>query len=299
MCIIIYKGVGKTIPKDHILHSFESNPDGAGIMWVEDGSVHIKKGFMDVPELLTELEKHDNFKDTDLCIHFRYATHGETKAGNCHPFPISEDPRDLLQTEMVTPTALAHNGIITEYGLYQSTLSDTQLFVLDLARGYDLRHILDGGKFCIFNAPKGQAHLLGHFIEEDGIYYSNGTFRGYIVRLSSTDTWKAAAQQSSYYGSLYDKQDDNLPRNNGCYHRAGRRKSTGKWTRVVKTKYDAPQDLWWDPEWADWDQMQELLVSMGASNWEIKEAYEDFLADLKEVHQSRVLREDYLYDQCY
>lgn len=53
MCIIAVKPSSKQMFDDAIIKQmFFRNRDGAGLMWTEDETVHFKKGFMTVQEIL-------------------------------------------------------------------------------------------------------------------------------------------------------------------------------------------------------------------------------------------------------
>jgi hypothetical protein len=61
MCIIVYKPKGKKLPKYETLKTcFENNNNGAGFMYVENGIVIIKKGYMCINDLVTALNKIQN-----------------------------------------------------------------------------------------------------------------------------------------------------------------------------------------------------------------------------------------------
>ena len=136
MCIIVAKKKGINIPNEETLREcFNRNSDGAGLMYVKDGKIHIEKGYMTFAafiERLNNLNKELNFKEKSLVMHFRITTSGGTKPENCHPFPISDKVEDLKATSIITEdVAMAHNGIINTYSgvLENDKLSDTQLFV--------------------------------------------------------------------------------------------------------------------------------------------------------------------------
>ena len=46
MCIAILKKNGHEISKQTLKNCFDSNPDGAGFMFADNGSLFIHKGFM-------------------------------------------------------------------------------------------------------------------------------------------------------------------------------------------------------------------------------------------------------------
>ena len=172
---------------------FEHNPDGAGISWCENGSVHIRKGFMTYNEFssfLVSLSKRLDLTDTALVMHFRITTHGNTNAQNTHPFPISRKIKDMKKTSVVTDIAVAHNGIIPIKCIPK--LSDTQTYIVKKLSAikniqtdfYTNKYIMQRieneiqSKMC-FLTKDGEIYTIGKFIEDKGILYSNNSFEEY------------------------------------------------------------------------------------------------------------------------
>jgi len=186
MCIIIVKPAGEDIPADHILQNcFKNNPDGAGLMFQEKKKkVLIEKGFMTVDSLLYHLEKIDRkytLSDRDVCIHFRQATHGVISPGNTHPFPVTNNVKELQKTHITTSAGLAHNGILYRYSPPKgSHLSDTMVFVRAISERYDEKKDLmmmngSGQRFCMMT--RDRTLICGEYLYEDGMYFSNSSFR--------------------------------------------------------------------------------------------------------------------------
>lgn len=47
MCVIVYKPLEAPLPKEPLLRiCWKRNPDGAGLMWPENGTLHFIKGLM-------------------------------------------------------------------------------------------------------------------------------------------------------------------------------------------------------------------------------------------------------------
>lgn len=135
MCIIITKNSGINLPSKKVLKScFNSNPDGAGIMYCQDNAVNIRKGFMSFKSFWQYHQDRKFDKDTAIVYHFRIATAGGINPGNCHPFPISNDD-NLLKCLAVKgeEIAIVHNGIIPIKT--PDHLSDTQVFIKDILAG--------------------------------------------------------------------------------------------------------------------------------------------------------------------
>lgn len=135
MCIILTCEKNVRPTHDLIETCFYNNPDGAGIMWVEDGEVQISKGFVDVKSLMEAIDYVP--MDSRLVIHMRIATSGGIDVGTCHPFPVCNRLEALHAANVECPVAIAHNGVISsmptdnKLGI-SDTISFVQLVVNDL-----------------------------------------------------------------------------------------------------------------------------------------------------------------------
>jgi len=127
MCIIVIKPKNHQLPSKKILSQcFYSNPHGAGFMYnnsqnsnnsTDHNSHHvtIAKGFMDFESFYSAITSitADNLYNSNLVIHFRWATQGSINSKNCHPFPISKKIKDLQALNFTTNTGITHNGVIS------------------------------------------------------------------------------------------------------------------------------------------------------------------------------------------
>lgn len=114
MCVIAYipknsKGVSYKDFKD----MWETNPNGAGIMWRDDeGEVYFKKGYFDLFEFYRDyliIKEDYNF---ECALHFRIATSGKISDKMCHPFVMTNKDDIIIQTKGRADTLVMHNGII-------------------------------------------------------------------------------------------------------------------------------------------------------------------------------------------
>ena len=198
MCIIIAKPQKVAMPSEEILRTcFTNNPDGAGFMLAAKGQVYGFKGLMTFEELTSELAKAERrFGRLDklaVVIHCRIATHGSTVAGNTHPFPLCCGYREMRKTEWVAKQGFAHNGIIEQTAFDKDVkkfnVSDTMVFAkkyvspiarhAEIAADHDLLDMLFSladSKLC-FLSGKGRLATRGDFTENDGVLYSNTSFR--------------------------------------------------------------------------------------------------------------------------
>ena len=224
MCIIVAKKKGINIPNEETLREcFNRNSDGAGLMYVKDGKIHIEKGYMTFAafiERLSNLNKELNFKEKSLVMHFRITTSGGTKPENCHPFPISNKVEDLKATSIITEdVAMAHNGIISTYSgvLENDKLSDTQLFVQRAVYPiYQLDHefykneaimnlfedIVSTDRLCFLDKDEN-LYFKGSWQEEDGVMYSNSSYKPYVYT-----SYSYSSSNSYNYDYDYDDWDD-------------------------------------------------------------------------------------------
>jgi predicted glutamine amidotransferase len=180
MCIIAVVPAGKTISEEELNNCWDSNGDGGGFAYAQNGVVKIRKGFMTKEEFMRSLKslmaKHG--ASTPFVIHFRIRTHGLTDKERTHPFRLPDG------------SALAHNGVLRGADMYDATKSDTQLFiekygtlltkeilereklVIGKAIGYNKFAIIHpDASLTIVNESIGQWH--------EGRWFSNGSYRGY------------------------------------------------------------------------------------------------------------------------
>jgi hypothetical protein len=182
MCIAILNA-GKRIKKDKLSNSWHNNDDGAGILYIADGTLVAEKFPNDGDsnanfELFYAryLEVHSKYGDLPMLIHFRIATHGLTPE-YLHPFFVSDtvgfvhngiiyglgskdksdtsDFADLLSTLVVPSVATLDNPFIDE-SIYRFIEDSSKLIFLD-----------NTGDYRIFNEG------LGHWVGEN--WFSNGT----------------------------------------------------------------------------------------------------------------------------
>ena len=194
MCIIAAKPVGVKMPdEDTISRMWYRNNDGAGIMYAVDGKVRIDKGFMKFADFKAHLEKISKQVDlekTAVVMHFRITTHGGTCPENCHPFPITRSIKMLKKLHQAAPIGIAHNGIILNNP--RKGISDTMEYIAtQLAPLYDLNRKFYKNKYAMelvesaiqskmaILTGEGEIYLVGDFVEDNGIKYSNTSYKPY------------------------------------------------------------------------------------------------------------------------
>ena len=226
MCIIAYVKKGIDMPSKEVLQTmFNNNNDGCGFAYIHKDMVQIKKGFFVFDEFYNELQKSLEKVPTSqspYLLHFRITTQGGTRASNCHPFPSSSKLKRLKQTRATTKIAIAHNGIIPEYSKakWGATTSDTMDFIQDFAsplidnntswwqgaKGKAIKKALQEvaqSKLAILGND-GHCELIGNFVEDGGVYYSNTTYKTSRYTYTPTNwtynpskaTWQASTSQA-------------------------------------------------------------------------------------------------------
>ena len=220
MCIIAVKQIGVEVPSEEIIRNcWHSNPDGAGIMWFENGLVNVEKGFMKLKPLIHRLESFT--KDDYLVIHFRKSTSAGINPENTHPFPIVEEVDELKRTELTAKRALVHNGVL---GRGEADISDTAVFVRDYLSDDCIRENLESicvqnlineavgtDKIIIMDAPSESCFWFGKFQydNETGLYFSNYDYRDtcwtwYEENWSKFDRRFDRFEQGDVYDMPYD-----------------------------------------------------------------------------------------------
>lgn len=198
MCIAIYKPASADLPTlEQMNNCWESNPDGFGYAIRKDGKCEIHKGFMKQEQMQAEYEKLKKYRNHDILMHFRIATHGGVNPQNTHPFPITDNIKDLGKQFIVCSKCLIHNGILP-IDPRKNSISDTAELALRIGesglRNVEAVRLLDGltgtNKIALMNGVG--VVTLGKWIEEKGVYYSNSTY--------SYSSYRAYAKTYSYYG---------------------------------------------------------------------------------------------------
>lgn len=190
MCMLTYLPPGIAPDTSALLTGGLCNPDGHGWAIAVPGHSKILTGkSLDLHEAITQFTRaRSQAPGTHALFHSRLATHGPTTMHNCHPFPISRDPRVVL----------AHNGVLpTEmWPATGDNRSDTRILADDhfrrrwpsLDRHPAQSHLASwagaSNRLVILSVHPGhrqRAYLInagaGEWDPETGIWYSNSDYR--------------------------------------------------------------------------------------------------------------------------
>jgi glutamine amidotransferase len=190
MCIIASIPAGSKIDEATLTQMWNSNPDGGGIAWIEDGKVNTYKS-MKLKKFKSNFKRIlDEHGDSDILVHTRIATHGSVCIPNVHPFKVMQDGKELDNV------VFAHNGILPSPFLPPAKLdiSDTRYINEVLFNGTDFDTVLDDSrwremigdiighnKFVFLSANpahKQESYIINaHLGEYDGkVWYSNSSY---------------------------------------------------------------------------------------------------------------------------
>ena len=177
MCLAIYKPADVKIPEDYIRNGWSANSHGAGFAYASKGRLKVRKGFMNLGDLLKAWKQAENHS---AVLHFRLATHGSRGPTMTHPFSVSDD------------LAVIHNGILeiqttgdnsdtaefvsmilspmAKRDPYFFSRPDVQFMGEAAIRGSKFVFLHRSGKSVIWNEDSG------HW--KDGVWYSNNSYLG-------------------------------------------------------------------------------------------------------------------------
>jgi len=177
MCVIVV--MKKKIPDIGVFKQCEEkNSHGGGISWVENGSVHFKKGIQ-----YEEMHSIALKKGAPCIAHFRISTVGGVPKELCHPFPVSV--RAGLSLEGKAKSVLFHNGhwngwekrcmdmiLYTGAPFPGGPWSDSRALAwITACSHHTFMYFVTGQRVAIQSADGIVTY--GNWDEKEGVYYSN------------------------------------------------------------------------------------------------------------------------------
>jgi hypothetical protein len=116
MCLLVKQPSTTSFTDEFLMDVFTKNSDGLGVMYAEDGKLHVYKCLpATAQDFIDFYRKHVDGKD---CVwHARMQTHGDIDFDNCHPYKVTDD------------IWLAHNGVLSTGNDADKTRSDTWHFI--------------------------------------------------------------------------------------------------------------------------------------------------------------------------
>ncbi len=198
MCIAVFKPAGQKAPTFETLKQcFKRNPDGAGFMVAINDTVAIRKGFMTYSSFEKAYKSFFNGlndKDYSIVYHFRITTQGGSVPELTHPYPLTRNYAEMRELKSECELGVAHNGIIrltSEYGVTDrnDTMTFISTYLVDIIHGNHywsqkaekvrlVNRLLGNGypnKLAVLSKT-GYCALIGNWIKDNGIYYSNTSY---------------------------------------------------------------------------------------------------------------------------
>lgn len=236
MCIAIYSPIGNDVPNEKYLKTaFLNNEDGSGFAFnTDDGRVKICKGFMTWDSFISTFNEYKtkyNFKDRGVLIHFRITTHGGTNKECCHPFPLVSDEGALKKPQYTSDYAVIHNGIISltsSEATKRTMMSDTMVFIekyltkiasnknwFENDTNFELIYDMIDSKIAILNGKGEIKSTYGFTKDEDGNYYSNGTYKEWRLKYLASGKVRDVDIYDGFYGYYDAWGEDNWAEDRG------------------------------------------------------------------------------------
>lgn len=218
MCVIIYKPKGVNLPTKEILTDcFMDNPHGIGYcVRTNDNKLIMDKGLWDIEDFFDVVKPVRKYlRNIEMAIHFRYASVGNIKDDNCHPFITKNG------------SVLFHNGTIRwlkennfagmGYEIKKDSKTDTEQFIkyleviedrLDNEKARTLLQQATNSKFLIMT--KENTYLIGDYEKKEGCYFSNLYWQPVIVKNIANNEYvnpinklMPSYNYEGYYNNIY------------------------------------------------------------------------------------------------
>jgi len=191
VCVIAVSPTGEKVAKEVFERMYRSNDDGFGLAYRARAGVAVVKGLHDEEEAWEAYSRLP--EGVPHVLHFRLATHGGVKPELTHPFVVSEDS-PLTLAGVTNRPVLAHNGV---WGLHalrarelslKGPVSDSRVLAAwlgKLARRRSIKEVLEEGYYDVLSAGRvvvvdpatWKIHVVGDWIREGDLLFSNGSFR--------------------------------------------------------------------------------------------------------------------------
>lgn len=227
MCIIasIPKGVG-VINESTLQNMTNNNSHGFGVSYIKNDEIKIYKTMDSKKFVSNVMEIQSKYsKSSDILIHCRIATSGNTDIKNCHPFKVDNN------------TVFAHNGVLDCVEPTQS-MSDTRMFNKVFLKNMQpnflgsikvrefIGEIINSDKMVfqtINPALDKNTYIINKDlgVEQNGIWFSNNSYKArnlvsnYTYDNNSCSIYEVGYEQNDYaaldyvqiiadYGSIAD-----------------------------------------------------------------------------------------------
>lgn len=256
MCIIAVCE-NRKLTYEEFENCFNSNKDGVGVAWFEEGKNHYIKGFMTLNSAWVAYETVNVFPHV---VHFRNGTSGGVCEELTHPFIVSS-ASPTPSTWSGNKPLLFHNGVYSMWDkdliLFYATTnrkipggrwSDTR-YIAILCH-YLGRHYLkfaSSGKYAYFT-EEGKCFMYGNYEQDKdapGVQFSNSDYKGrkYInVGWAKSNQSRGTAQGVTNGRWWVDEYEDAYAQMG--YERGGVDNGSKKQDKVGKNEKGSRKYMW-------------------------------------------------------
>jgi predicted glutamine amidotransferase len=211
MCIAILNTTN-TLTRETLQQCWKSNPDGAGMIYTNNGQIKIFKEMTNFDKFYKEYVKQRKAnKTSNFVLHFRIATSGKIDKTNCHPFAVNKN------------LAFVHNGMISIDQL-NINVSDTytfnELILKKLPSSFLNNHAITeliesyiGYSKLIFLDADNEVSILNEDLgswDIDNNWYSNNSYQcSYIkTKVTKAPDYNNYQIDQDYYNKAYYNDTD-------------------------------------------------------------------------------------------
>jgi len=211
MCIIAVQTKGNFISKKTLRNCWDNNGDGAGIMYVDNGKIVVKKELYNFDKFMQYKRDADKVGG-NIVLHFRISTSAGINLANIHPFKVNSEVH------------FCHNGILDIEVPFDSQINDTQIFnnniLRNLPKGFQYNHAImqlielsigDRNKFVMLD-------VLGNYfiINENAGKWDNGnwfsnTSYSYSYSNTITSNYYAKGKYTKYSNDFWEDTEWQYP----------------------------------------------------------------------------------------
>ena len=181
MCIAIANFKGKPLSDEQLSNCWSNNPDGAGIMYKEDGILKVYKQLHHLDRFIKKYKEVINL--SNCLVHFRVVSRGTKNLSNIHPFMVNKD------------LGFIHNGTIHSMP-NDPELSDTQLLNTGILKNLPKGFTENDATMVLLEEFVGLSKLV--FMDKNEVFTIINEDKGDYCEAGnwySNNSWK---QQSNY-----------------------------------------------------------------------------------------------------
>ena len=266
MCVAVYKPAKSIIARETAYNCWETNSDGAGFMFVENGKLRVYKGFTTFKKFWRRYDHEmTRMSHPKTVLHFRIKTHGKIDFNNCHPHHVNES------------VALVHNGVLNNVKIKNTDYSDTYHFAKMLREmpadfmvkescmelivnyiGYTSKVILMNNQDQVMIINEKSGTWDGG--EENKVWYSNTSFK----------RWNTAPSENTLIAPYAGIKQSYSVDKSGCVVPFAARGRSGRHSQWGASANYGMTDAEWDEQWEQATAAKQLASTKAEPTGEIQ-----------------------------